>query len=400
MKMLIMFYASIAIVLMSAGQLAAKYLYVAPDGSDDVSYLDNSIVAPWASPAKAWSLAQAGDIVYFRQGTYNITTQIVTKFIGNNGTEEQPIVFTSYPEERAVFSASGLTGVNGYVFGIQRNYNHVSNISFIGSAATWFYLGEDNPAEHFEVRNCSVKLGSGGDNTGFVKTTKRSNYLVVENCIIEGPGQDVHQNTSCLYTGSADYLTVKNNTLYNAPIGIYFKTDNAGDTGNVISYNYIYNTSRNSIQTNSQFTSFNNNIIGSGCGSFQINEGNGFALGDNNIVTHNIIMSGGLVLNTDNGGAINNTIINNIVSSYTNCCSGNIWDYNMYMSGVKVGENDIENTSPVFKVTDPVLPQDFDLISTSAGYLKGSDGENIGVVSARLVGAKPSKVKDFRPAVP
>lgn len=387
----------------------AKDLYVAPTGDDSVSYDINSIEAPWGSPERAWYNALAGDIVYFRGGTYTITTQVKTKYNGNNGTESAPILFTSYPGEQAVFSASGLTGDMGWggsVFSIQKNYNHVSNINFIGSAATWFQLGQDLPAEHFEIRNCDVKLGSGGDNTGFVLSSSISDYLVVENCTIEGPGQAVHLNTSCIYIGGTDYLTVKNNTMHNAPIGIYFKMNNDENSGNEIAYNFIYNTSRNSIQTNSQYTNFHDNIIGKDCGIFSINESNGFALGDNNIVNHNTIMSGGLVLGYKDGGAINNIISNNIISSYTSCCTGNVWDYNMYISGAQIGANDISNKTPEFTTTDQAVPSDFVLNQTSVGFQAGSDGEDIGVVDGQSVGAtsigdlpvepeKPQPVQDF-----
>jgi hypothetical protein len=385
----------IVFLILSCATLAlAKDLYVSPTGDDNVSYEDNQIDTPWTSPAMAWAQAKANDIVYFRGGTYNIEEQINTKYIGNTGSEGSPIIFTSYSDEQAVFS----TTLTGRVFEIQRDYNHVSNINFIGAAPTWFHLGEDIPAHHFEIRNCNVKLGTGGDNTGFVMTSSRSDYLVVENCTIEGPGTGVHQNTACLYLGSADYLSVKNNTMYNSPIGIYFKTDNDENSGNEIAYNYIYNCPRNSIQTNSQYTNFHNNIIGPNCGSFQINEGNGFALGDNNTINHNTIMSGGLLLNSNDGGADNNIITNNIVSTRESCCDENIWDFNLYISGAVIGSKDISSESPIFIVSNPSNANDYTLDPKSAGYRVASDGTDIGVSNSKLVGdiLRPSKVIDFK----
>lgn len=373
---------TLVLFLLATDHVCAKSLYVSTTGNDATSYATNDIDNPWLTPLQAWTAALAGDTVYFRGGTYLITEAIVTKYIGAAGTAGSPITFRSYPGEQAVFD----TNIIGYVFGIQRDYNTIYDIDFTGTAATWFYLGEDNSAHHFEIRNCTVQLGTGGDNTGFVKTSARSDYLVVENCDITGPGQDVHLNTSCLYVGSADYLTVKNNTLRSAPIGIYFKTDNDENSGNEIAYNFIYDCSRNSIQTNSQYTNFHDNIIGPDCGSFQINEDNGFALGDNNTVSHNTIFSGGLVLNSNLTGADNNTITNNIVSARTTCCDGNTWDYNLYVIGDAIGANDIANTSPTY--TGGAVPStiaDYVITSESAGYLAGSDSKSMGADVA-LVG--------------
>lgn len=367
---------------------SGKNIYVSPSGNDKISYENNSIVAPWKSPVMAWTHAKAGDNVYFREGEYYITDQIDTKYIGNAGSVNAPIVFTSYPGERAVFS----TNLTHRVFKIQKAYNHISDIDFIGTAPTWFHLGEDLPAHHFEIRNCRVKLGTGGDNTGFVMTSKRSDYCVIENCTIEGPGVGVHHNTSCLYVGSADYLTVRNNTLYNAPIGIYFKTDNDENSGNEIAFNFIFNTPRNSIQTNSQFTRFHDNIIGSGCGTLQVNEGNGFARGDNNVFDHNTIMSGGLLLNTNDGGADGNTITNNILFSRSPCCDGNLWDYNMYINGNSIGLNDFANTSPTFIVRNPSVPEQYTLDVQSSGYRDANDGNSMGVINAQIVGSDMSSL--------
>jgi len=362
----------------------AKSLYVSTTGSDATTYANNDIDNPWASPQEAWYNAAAGDTVFFRAGTYTITTQINTKFNGNSGTAGSPIVFRSYPGEQATFASYAITGT---VFLIEKDYNHVYDIDFTGNAATWFHLGYDVTGEHFEVSYCNVSLGTGGDNTGFVLTTPRSDYLVLEYCTIEGPGlqsEGYHGNTSCIFSSVMDYGTIRYNTLHNAPIGIYFKHANDENSSNVISNNYIYNCDRYSIETNSQYAEFSNNIIGADCGAFRVNEANGSPMGDNNTISHNTIMSGGILLSTDDTGADNNTITNNIISSYTNCCDGNTWDYNLYVSGSAIGANDIANQSPTFTTTPQVDPADFVLDAASYGYGGGSDGEDVGADAANV----------------
>ncbi len=270
--------------------------------------------------------------------------------------------------------------------GIEGGALLIENIDFDGSAAIWFYLGEDNPAHHFQIRDCYADLGTGGDNTGFVKSSPRSDYLVVDNCEVFGPGQNVHLNSACLYLGSIDYGTITNNTLHDSPIGIYFKTDNDEESNNRICSNYIYNCSRNSIQTNSQYSEYCDNIIGANCGSFQVNEGNGFALGDFNTIHHNTVLSGGLFLNSDDGGADNNTIINNILINRNPCCDGNLWDFNLYMSGQPIGSNDIGDQTPSFVVLNPIYPADFVLQEGSVGAGGASDGNDLGATDPALVG--------------
>lgn len=67
----------IALVL-GLSPLHAKDLFVATTGSDAVSYAANNLATPWATPAKAWAEARAGDTVYFRGGTYPVTQMIDT----------------------------------------------------------------------------------------------------------------------------------------------------------------------------------------------------------------------------------------------------------------------------------------------------------------------------------
>ena len=87
----------VILVTLSASA-SAKNLYVATTGSDSVTYANNSISTPWASWSKAFSSALAGDTVYFRGGTYTISSTIN----GRNGTSSSPITFSNYPGEQVI----------------------------------------------------------------------------------------------------------------------------------------------------------------------------------------------------------------------------------------------------------------------------------------------------------
>lgn len=127
-----------------AGNAEAKDLFVAPGGSDSVSYAGNDINNPWATPQKAWYSAQAGDTVFFRQGRYTISTMINTKSSGNNGTADSPITFRNFEGEEVTFASS-----LARVFNIEKNYTQVRGIRCEGGG-TFFYVGYDTSATNFK----------------------------------------------------------------------------------------------------------------------------------------------------------------------------------------------------------------------------------------------------------
>ena len=93
---------------------AANY-YVAPDGDDSAS---GSRAAPWASFARAQSVAAPGDTIYFRGGTYRFTrgvnacasrTSVVDAFLlDKSGAAGKPIRYSAAPGERPVLDFAGM----------------------------------------------------------------------------------------------------------------------------------------------------------------------------------------------------------------------------------------------------------------------------------------------------
>jgi hypothetical protein len=66
---------ALLVLLASLSARAANTWYVAPTGSDTAA---GSMAAPFASWGRAQTAAAAGDTVYFRGGTYKITTATQT----------------------------------------------------------------------------------------------------------------------------------------------------------------------------------------------------------------------------------------------------------------------------------------------------------------------------------
>ena len=79
--------------------------FIAPDGNDNTG--DGSIEKPWFNLGKAISVAQAGDVIFCRGGTYKMswrgTDGKLTLRLKQSGTANQPIVISSYEEEKPIF---------------------------------------------------------------------------------------------------------------------------------------------------------------------------------------------------------------------------------------------------------------------------------------------------------
>jgi len=94
---------------------AAAY-YVSPSGSDSAA---GTQAAPWASIAHAQAVAQPGDTVYFRGGTYRYTransgctsqtARVDAITLNKSGSSGSPIRYWAYPGEKPVFDFSGMT---------------------------------------------------------------------------------------------------------------------------------------------------------------------------------------------------------------------------------------------------------------------------------------------------
>ncbi|MFC7759276.1 right-handed parallel beta-helix repeat-containing protein [Catellatospora bangladeshensis] len=84
-------------------------IQLAPDGSDDG---DGSAARPYASLAKAVSVARPGQTIVARGGTYRAVEPVV---IETDGTAQQRITLTAAPGERPVFDASGLRSNSWFI---------------------------------------------------------------------------------------------------------------------------------------------------------------------------------------------------------------------------------------------------------------------------------------------
>lgn len=159
----------LAAQLFEAGITNAKY-YVATNGSD--SNAGTNPTAPFATLGKATGLANAGDLIYLRGGTYKSTSTIS---LSRNGAPGRPIRVRPYPGENVRFDFTGeSTGSDG--------------LSISGDC-WWLYGLETTNAGHNGIRlsgasnvveRCSVH-DSG--NTGIhITGDTNTSYNLILNC--------------------------------------------------------------------------------------------------------------------------------------------------------------------------------------------------------------------------
>jgi len=402
----------------------AKDLYVSPTGDDSVAYSANSISSPWKTLDYSLYSLQAGDTLNIRGGAYKQSSVISMKLKGKSGTADKPVVVTGYQDEKVVIDV-GIPKM--FVDLDNKSYWTFKNLEIINSGAA-FRVGYDVTSYHNTFENLIIRASYGGDNSANIQLISgRADYTVIKNNILQGPGvgSGIHLNTGVIFAKTVNHLRIENNEIYNAPIGIYFKHSNdqfnsSGAIDIQIKNNYIHDTSRNSMQLNSNYAQIVNNLLGRNNSSILVNDANGDPGGDYNTFRKNTFFSGNLVLSsqTQGGdqvpGAIGNKLFNNLfvkapvyAHRYSSVLHQTVSNYNYYPSPVAYKENRVDYSLSAWKthsgqdvnsVTGQVIfvggstPDSipgFVLGPSSAGYKAGSDGKDMGA-DVSLVGPASS----------
>lgn len=414
-----------------SSSLHAGVKFVSPTGDDAVTAAANDIDHPWKTPAKAFTEAAAGDTVYFRAGTYE-----VTKTINIDGGSVRPVLLTPYSNEKVLITGMGADPI----FDIQRQSYTVEGINFSGRG-TCFRVGWDRNGSNFTVRNCSYTMKTGGDNTGFVYANGLSaNGTRVENCTLIGPGSSAHLNSAGVIAFGTQQLAVLHCEISEFPIAIYYKHANDIDavtygTAIEIAYNYLHGTSRYAMEINANHARIHDNLFGLNNAGIRFNECNGRAGGDYDLFTHNTLYKTPLSLSgeTDgndrsNPGAVGNTIKDNIIYGesdgefktfdiyryfkhgdhktvsdynciYNTATSNVIAEFGTaYTLGAwsthRGGDSHSLQLRPLFTNASGRLdtPADFKLTAASPGYRAASDGTDMGA-NVDSVGVKPRETR-------
>ncbi|AUX39922.1 uncharacterized protein SOCE26_013170 [Sorangium cellulosum] len=143
-------------VLLAAGYSRAAEHYVAPDGSDSSR---GTMDQPFATLSRANSAAAAGDTIWVRGGTYDITTQLVLSRSGTSETNRTKI--WAYPGEKPVLDASRY-----------ETSNRAVDVPVVLVTGSWMHL------RGLEIGN--AKVGRSGDHSYSLLRTKGSSNNTFE----------------------------------------------------------------------------------------------------------------------------------------------------------------------------------------------------------------------------
>lgn len=245
--------------LLASNAWGATY-YVEDKGSASANMADQGSSA-WTSaqnigsPCSAKTAmvrAVAGDIVYFRGGTYSITATGTGGYKAslepsNSGTSGSPITFIAYTGETPTIHCPTVTpgwyinsnigtGTHNYIIWDGFNNTAGSDNSLVGGG----YLGSEGGTTGSKFIRCT--FGNAGstitatDNVEAVRLTHATNCSIQHCTFVNIKQSTDYQNCTSIesYYGSSN--TVENCYFYNCSNGIFLKSSNTGWT---IRYNYF-----------------------------------------------------------------------------------------------------------------------------------------------------------------
>lgn len=237
--------------------LAATY-YVEDKGSVANNIADQGAsawssatnIATPASAGTAMERAQAGDIVYFRGGTYDVgedTDYNAVLHPENSGTEGSPITFQAYTDELPIINGTTRTdragclciGIVNTDWAIWDGFKVVSEYTGTGAPKNgeifvWY-------GDHIDVKNCEAvgvthSLGGGANWEGL--RPEWSTYVTFSNCTAHGFRESSgNHNTSGYKSYHSSNVIIENCEFYDNTAALYPKSENKGLT---VRYSWIH----------------------------------------------------------------------------------------------------------------------------------------------------------------
>lgn len=296
---------------------AGATYYVSTSGSDGYPGTMN---LPWRTIQKAANVAQAGDTVYVRGGTYREKV-----IVSNSGAEGNYITFSSYPGETAVIDVNGISMTNYHEGGFtinHKNYIRVIGFRVINSKST----GNGGfgivcyQSDHCVIRNnrtyntyrsgiisrSSTNVTIDGNDVELANnngeqemiTVSGGAFITVTNNHVHhgGPGTNGGEGINIL-NGAHDVLVKGNHVHHNPRAGIYVDAYKANTYNITIDGNIVHDNQRTGIAIEAEVS--------------------GFGL-DNIVVVNNLVyrnVRSGIVLGDWGRGTLRNiAIVNNTVA--------------------------------------------------------------------------------------
>jgi len=170
------------------------------NGDDATGEVDN-INQPFQHLYSLNSLANAGDLIYLREGTFlwDYFSPVYS------GTTEKPITIKAYPGETPIITGSGKYDVIFEIKG-SRSYFIIEGLSFESTTAYSGTIFLTDSSSHNIVRNCDFNWG------GSVIIQRDSNNNIIENNIFNGTGSVSDKGIGDhIWIKGADYNLIQNN---------------------------------------------------------------------------------------------------------------------------------------------------------------------------------------------
>lgn len=261
-------YLFIFILLFPSLSFSATH-YVSPTGSD--TWANSTDIAKPCAVSTAFANAAADDLIYFRGGTYSVPAKNSgDTYIGyynpaNSGTSGHPITFKAYPTETPLFDGtaggSGDTPLLATIMGAsQKSYIVFDGLSFQSDGGTKmarFMIGSNNDDNNgpyttinITVQNCTFNGGNtitDTDNNEGIRVNKVNTVLIKGNTLHNYRETNEYHNTSAIKLYHTSNVTIENNDIHNATVGIYNKSNiNTA----IYRYNMIHDCPNMGIYTN------------------------------------------------------------------------------------------------------------------------------------------------------
>ena len=421
--------------LVFASSVSAATYYVAPGGNDSAN---GSSATPFRTITRASKVAQPGDIVNVRTGTYSDAVSISSK-----GTASAPIVFRAMPGETPVLDGGSLTGNTPVVAlntaaHVEFSGFEVRNSAYIGiviwhatnirvlnnhihhTTRNGIYAGGDtmsacsditvsgNNVHDTVLENQYHTMTTGGwagavvvsrtdrstitnnrvyNNDGEGIISVRSNYALIRN-------NEISDNYSAyIYLDNARFATVDRNLVYSTGNSRYYRDGRPG-TGIAVA-----NETTSIMNPSSDNTITNNIVIGTRWGFYYGAYESGGGLRNTKVLNNTFYGTTEEIIRVENDAHANSVVANNIffqTGSIAPKYSGsgavtyrsNLWYGGT--AGVAGGADDIIG-NPLFVNAGGRRAEDYRLNGLSPAIHTALDTATIAVSTATIARARSER---------
>jgi hypothetical protein len=308
--------------------------FVSPTGT--ASWSGSLEVVTPCSPVTAFANAAAGDVVWFRGGTYNFNSAVT--ITGHDGTTDAPVIFVAYPGETATLENTSAGGAATMIL-LNQAYTRFDGFDLYASVinnAGFFYVGSSGASANFCTftnLTATIDTFTGNDNESFITTHTTGYGLMVKNCRFtqtNPKGLTESGGPTAIKFYATEATAIENCEFYGIiganAAAIEQKFPNALSDSSMTWRNNYFKDCSCGIATRGNYTAITNNLfVNCDSGVYGFPDGTGAYApnygGDYNVITHNTFVGCSVGFSRGGGGAdplpgcCHNVIRNNILGA-------------------------------------------------------------------------------------